>query len=151
MGGKAGAELHVVADHQDGAALRLEAQQQLRQLFLVEGVQSLGRLVQQQDFGLEEQHLGQRRLLQLTAGQIVGVSGEQVGDAHALGDGLGLLWGAQLQQIFLHCLAHEQLLGALRQQRQPLFKKLALAVFAQLFPLHLDPAPIGLAQAADAF
>ena len=40
------------------------------ELFLVEGVQSLGRLVQQQDFGLEEQHLGQRRLLQLTAGQI---------------------------------------------------------------------------------
>lgn len=52
-----GAELHVVADQNDGHALREQALQQLSQLRLEGRVQSARRFVEEQDIGPREQNL----------------------------------------------------------------------------------------------
>ena len=75
--GKAGTEGNVVADHQHPHALAQQLLQDLGKLLFEGCVQSLGGLVQQQDFRLAQEHLGQGRSLLFPAGKVVWVAGEQ--------------------------------------------------------------------------
>ena len=65
----------VVADHQVGeAALGAQAREQVQHLGLHRGVERRGRLVEQQDLGLEHQRPGDGDALALAAGELVGVA-----------------------------------------------------------------------------
>ena len=76
--GIAGAELHVVADHQQRHPAGQQRPQNQGEGLLELRIQALGGLVQQQDLRLQQQHLGQGRPLLLAAGQVVGVPVQQV-------------------------------------------------------------------------
>ena len=122
--GVPGAELHVVADHQQGHPLPQQSPQNQGEGLLELRVQALGGLVQQQDLRLQQQHLGQGRPLLLAAGQVVGVPVQQVLQA-AQGRHPGhplLLPGAgcfrageYLKQVLPDRFLHKQGLGILGQ------------------------------------
>ena len=123
--GIAGAELHVVADHEDGHAPRRQRPEDGCQFLLELRVQPLGGLVQQQYLRVKEQHLTQRRPLLLTAGQVVGMPVQQLrqpAQRHRLGDALLLqrrvypLPVEHLVQVLPDGLFHEQRLGILGQR-----------------------------------
>ena len=125
--GISGAELHIVADHQQRHAPGQQRAEDLRKHLLEFRVQTLGGLVQQQDLRLQQQHLGQRRTLLLAAGQIVGMAVQQrfqTAQAHHPGHPCLLLTpgqlaaGEDLKQILPDGLFHKQGLGILRQHPQ---------------------------------
>jgi len=68
-----GAELNVVADHEQGHTLTQEALQDLGKHLLELCIQPLGRLIHQQDLRPQQEHFCQSRPLLFTAGQIIGV------------------------------------------------------------------------------
>ena len=72
-----GTELHIVAHHQQRHALPKQRAENFRELLLKFRVEALGRLVQQENFRLQKQHLGQRGPLLLAAGEIIGVAIQQ--------------------------------------------------------------------------
>ena len=95
--GVPGAELNVVADHEDGSPLPEQVFQNLPQAPLKAGVQTLGGLVQEENVGLEQQKLRQSQPLLLPAGEVVGVAVQQSGQT-AQGDCPGGV-GTQLGQL----------------------------------------------------
>ena len=72
-----GAELNVVTDHDNGDAPSQQIPQNCRQRLFKLGVQPFGRLVQQQDIGVQQQDFGQRRPLLFAARQVIRVPVEQ--------------------------------------------------------------------------
>ena len=72
-----GAEFHVVAHHQQGDALCQQGAENFCEQLLELRVKALGRLIQQQNFRLQKQHLGQRGPLLLAAGEVVGMAIQQ--------------------------------------------------------------------------
>ena len=122
--GAAGAELHVVTDHDHRDAARCQGAEDGGQLLLELGVKALGRLVQQQYPGVKEQDLTQCGALLLSAGEVVGVAvqqGRQAAEGHRLlqplfpQGGLQLLAVKCLVQVLADGLFHEQGLRVLRQ------------------------------------
>ena len=122
--GVAGAELHVVADHDHGDAARRQRAKDGGELLLEFGVQPLGGLVQQQYLRVKEQNFTQRGALLLPAGQVVGVAIQQLRQA-AEGHGLRhplfpkvrgqRLAVERLVQVLTDGFFHEKRLGILRQ------------------------------------
>ena len=120
---------------QDGRALPAQRPQQLRQLRLGVGVQSLGRLVQQQHRGLTQQQLAHGKTLDLTTGQVVGMPRQQRYQLQLLRHLHGFfsfLTGA-VQQLLLHRIGHEQRPCVLGQHTEPLaLRQLHLATIGLL-------------------
>ena len=123
-----GAELNIVADHQNGYAAPQQHVQNPGESLLELRIQPLGRLVHQQDLRVEQEHLGQRRALLLAAGQVVGMPVEQLAQpaqCHDMGY-LGFLLVPRqlfalqdLKQVFAHGLFNKQRLRVLRQDAHP--------------------------------
>ena len=122
--GVAGAEFHIVADHDHGDASRRQGAEDGGQLLLELGVQALGGLVQQQDLRVKEQHLTQGGTLLLAAGQVVGMAVQQrrqAAERHRLLHPLLPQVGGYplsvkgLIQILADGLFHKQRTGILRQ------------------------------------
>ena len=141
--GVSGAELYVVAHHQQGDALREQGTENFREQLLELRVKALGGLIQQQDLRLQKQHLGQGGPLLLAAGQIIGVAVQQrvqTAQLHHPGYPLCLLVFRQLaagenfKQVLADGLFDKQSLGVLGQHAQRAG--------------HGDIAPIGLFQTA---
>ena len=76
--GVPGAERYVVADHHHRHTGGGQGVQYGGEALLELRVQPLGRLVQQQDVRLVQQHLAESRPLLLAAGQVVGVPVQQL-------------------------------------------------------------------------
>ena len=76
-----GAEGHVVADHHHCRAGGGQRGKNSGKGLLEGGVQALGRLVQQQDIRLVQQHLTQGGPLLLAAGEVIGMTVQQLGQA----------------------------------------------------------------------
>ena len=76
--GVSGAKANVVAHHDDGHSRGGQAAQNGGQLLLKSHVQALGRLIQQQNPGLQQKNLCQGGPLLLTARQVKGVAAQQM-------------------------------------------------------------------------
>ena len=120
----AGAELHVVAHHQNRHAAREERLHDGGKRLLELRVEPLCRLVHEQDVRLQQQHLRQCRALLLAAGEVIRVPVEQLRQAAKRHDLLHalllcllgqLLPVEHLEQVFADGLFHEQRLRILRQ------------------------------------
>lgn len=92
-------------DHQDRDAVGLERLQDAAQHLFGVRVQSLGRLVQQQNLRLEQQHFRDGALLLLAAAEVVGVFVKQRHDAELFGNRRNALFPL----VFGHALRLEQL------------------------------------------
>lgn len=120
----AGAELHVVAHHQNRHAAREERLHDGSKGLLELRVEPLCRLVHEQDVRLQQQHLRQCRALLLAAGEVIRVPVEQLRQAAERHDLLHtlllcllgqLLPVEHLEQVFADGLFYEQRLRILRQ------------------------------------
>lgn len=138
-----GTKLHIVAHHQQRHALPKQRAENFRELLLKFRVEALGRLVQQQNFRLQKQHLGQRGPLLLAAGEIIGVAIQQrvqTAQLHHPGHPFGLLrlWqlaaGENFKQVLPDGFLYKQCLRVLGQHTQR--------------ARHRNIAPIGLFQPA---
>ena len=125
--GVAGAEADVMAHHHHRHPGGAQAAQNGRQLLLKGNIQSLGGLVQQQDPGLQQQHLGQGCPLLLAPGQVKGMTvqkGLQVAQAcdPAQPGGLFLFGKAAVPkgvgQVLAHGAFYKQGPGVLGQHPQ---------------------------------
>ena len=76
-----------MGDHQDRLTAAVDAREQAQQLVGGLGVQRAGGLVRQQQPGPGDQCPGDGRALLLTAGDLVGVLLQKVGDGQLVGDG----------------------------------------------------------------
>ena len=123
-----GAELNVVADHEQGNLLSQECLQNLSECLLKFRVQPLGGLVQQQDFRSQQEHLCQSRPLLFAAGQVVRVPVEQflqTAQPHRPSDPLLLRLSGEspalenLNEVLPDAFLHKKRLGILRQHTYP--------------------------------
>ena len=114
-----GAKFDIVADQDDGHALREQALQKLSQLSLEGRVQSARWLVEEQDIGPRKQDLCQRRALLLAAGKVVGVTVQQRFQLAECGDiGEHRFVGGDLGKVLAHGFLGKKRLHLLRQKRR---------------------------------
>ena len=139
--GVCGAEGHIVTDQQNRDALGGQTAEDPGKGDLELRVKALGGLIQQQNIGAGEQHLGQGGALLFAAGDVVGVPVQKGGQAAQSGDALyqrllllsGRFRAAEyLKEILPHRPLEKQRLGILGQM-------------AHLAP-DLHRAPVGGAQ-----
>ena len=132
-----------MAHHQQRHALCQQRAENFRELLLKFRVEALGRLVQQENFRLQKQHLGQRGPLLLAAGEIIGVAIQQrvqTAQLHHPGHPLLLLGlrqlaaGENFKQVLPDGFLYKQCLRVLGQHAQRAG--------------HRNIAPIGLFQPA---
>ena len=146
------AELHIVGHHDDGDALAFQLRQNGSKNFLKEAVDALGRLVQQKQLWLGQQHLRQRRPLLLAAGQVVGMAFQQrrnLADFRRFPDILLVL--GHFLQIFQHGFPDEQALGILGQHGKAAPEQLLRFILLHRLSQHLHLTPVGSANAANSF
>ena len=146
-----GSDVHVVGDHDDGAALLVQLLEQGHHLPAGLLIQRAGGLVGQQDRGVAHQRPGDGHALLLAAGELVGVVVHAVGKAHALQHLLRALLAlagrhARVDQRQLHVLLGRhpgQQLGVLEDEAHLLAAdagQLGLSQILDLLPVE-DVAP----------
>ena len=113
-----GAELHVVADQDDGHALRRADSAAAQPARALKAASSPARrLVEEQDIGPREQNLCQRRALLLAAGKVVGVTVQQRVQTAERGDvGEHRFVGGDLGKVLAHGFFGKKRLHLLRQR-----------------------------------
>ena len=109
-----------MADHKNCRTGRLKRSQNLPENLFELRVQTFCRFVEEQNVGIQEQDLRQRRALLFAAGKVVGVTVEQLCQftkANNLCKSLGFAFGfwQNLQQILADGGFHKQRLRILRQ------------------------------------
>ena len=116
------AELHIMADHDDTHAFFSKLFQNPCKGDLEIIVHTLGRLVQQEHFGILQQHFCQSSSLLLAAGQVIGMAIQQTfqpAESHHFSDFIRNLMkfftGEYRQQFLTDILLHQQHLRILRQ------------------------------------
>ena len=144
--------------HKHRRAPSSQASQQRGELLLEESIESLGRLIEQQQPRLVQQHLGQRRPLHLATGQVEGMSVKQRHNVcqrrHFPHRRRALLCreAATVQHLFQispNGLLHHKVQRILRKHSHPAAEQLGPLPILQPSPEHGDLPAIGPRNAAD--
>ena len=113
-------------------------------------INALGRLIQQEQFWLCEQHLCQSGTLLLATGQVIGVAVQQMFNFTDSRNFRNLLFvPGHLRQIFPDSFLHKQALGVLGQHGKAAAEQFCCLIFFDRLTKHFHLAPVGLTDAAD--